>query len=277
VEDADRPEEPSPAAPVGSEGRIPHPAFYSSCRALTQVMFRVLCRLEIHGAENVPHTGPFILASNHQSYLDPPLLAMTTRRPLSFVSAAELFRIPVLRGIVRRLNAFPVKRTGEDRTALRHGLSVLRDGRGLVMFPEGKRSPDGRLLQPKLGIALLALRSRAPIIPVGIEGANRVHPVQKLEFDGVLLQAARRQWPVPTRIRLRVGEPLLFDDLYGKRPTDTQDLQHVVRTLMEAISALTGRPFHWDPEEKWWHPYRDHPDFRLTFEGPRADEAEPPL
>lgn len=213
--------------------QVPHPRLYDLCRRLVRGLCW-LCRCRVTGLENVPGTGPVIIASNHQSYADPPLLSRITRRPLSYIAKEELFRIPLMGRFIVWVNAFPVRRGTADLRALRAGLQVLAAGRCLVIFPEGMRSPDGRLLQPELGVALIALKSRAPVLPVALDGSNRVLP---------------RKPPIlrPARFSIRVGAPIAFDELYDKRHWEREDLEYVARTIMEGIAAQLGQTFRWEP------------------------------
>jgi 1-acyl-sn-glycerol-3-phosphate acyltransferase len=210
-----------------------HPTFYCVCHTGVRVLGR-LCRYRCPGRQNVPAEGPFILASNHISYADPPLLSLATRRPVSFVAKEELFRFRPFGALIGALNAFPVRRGTADRAAIRRAIAVLRAGRGLVIFPEGMRSHDGNLLQPELGIGMIALRSGAPIVPVGLVGTDRVMP---------------RGLPVflPRRFEVRVGEPLTFPELCAKGHWRREDYEEVAARTMGAIAELLGQSFTFVP------------------------------
>lgn len=183
--------------------------------------FRLTYGWRIEGLEHVPREGPALVVANHLSFLDPPLLGAALERPVHFMAKQELFRYRPIAFFLRRLNAFPVKRGKPDRAAIREALSVLEDGKLLAMFPEGTRSRTGELLPGQSGVAMLALRSRAPVIPVGIVGTSRVD---------------RRKYPPRgrPRIALHFGEAVPLDDLY-----DLEDrrraMQEAVERVMEAI------------------------------------------
>jgi 1-acyl-sn-glycerol-3-phosphate acyltransferase len=208
-------------------------AVYGLCH-LGLRAFGFACRCRVTGREHVPAEGPVIVASNHISYADPPALALITRRPISFVAKEELFRFKPFAALIRALNAFPVRRGTADRAAIRRSLAVLRAGRVLAIFPEGMRSHDANLLQPELGIGMIALRSGAPIVPVGLIGTDHVMP---RKVPVILLR----------RFEVRIGAPLRFDDLCARSRWRREDYEHVARTTMEAIAELRGQTFEWAP------------------------------
>ncbi len=125
------------------------------------------------GRENIPRTGAVILAANHISDWDPPILGMASSRVPHYMAKSELFRKPLAAFLLRKLGAFPVNRTGVDTTAIRMSLSILSQGGILAMFPEGTRNRRGLLGKAKQGIALIAKRSGAPIVPAYISGTKR--------------------------------------------------------------------------------------------------------
>jgi len=180
--------------------------------------------LEIVGLENVPRQGPLIVASNHRSHADPPLIGIAMPRPLHYMAKKELFEVPLFGSIIPRTGAFPVTRGRPDRRALRYSLQLLDEGQAVVMFPEGTRSEDGQLREPELGVALIALRSRAPVLPLGLQGTEHILP------KGAAL-------PQSHPLKVRYGKPLTFPDLYGRR-AGRAALVEVGRRLMEAIDEL---------------------------------------
>ncbi|NCQ26352.1 MAG: 1-acyl-sn-glycerol-3-phosphate acyltransferase, partial [Armatimonadetes bacterium] len=172
-------------------------------RALFRSLFRSM-GLDLAGTENVPAQGPLIVASNHRSHADPPLVGVVLPRPVHYMAKRELFRVPILGSVIPRMGAFPVSRGHPDRRALRYALRLLSEGEAVVMFPEGTRSLDGRLREPELGVALIALKSRAPVLPVALQGSEHILPKHSVI-------------PHAHPLKVRVGPPLTFDDLYGKR------------------------------------------------------------
>lgn len=135
----------------------------------------VLFRERVIGKEHVPKTGGFILASNHLSYYDPPLVGSGTGREMAFFGKAELFSVPVLGWAIRRTNAMPVKRGTVDRNALKMAVETIRQGYGLTVFPEGTRGKGEGFLEPKPGLGLIALHAECPIVPCYIHGTNRLN------------------------------------------------------------------------------------------------------
>ncbi|MCS6861502.1 MAG: 1-acyl-sn-glycerol-3-phosphate acyltransferase [Abditibacteriales bacterium] len=185
---------------------------------------RVFCRWQVVGKENVPRAGGAIVACNHVSYLDPPVVgaAMLPRR-LYYMARDDLFRVPLLSALIRRLGAFPVRRGTADRGALRMTLQLLKAGEMVLMFPEGTRSPDGTLQPPELGIAYLVAHARVPVVPVAVVGTHKVLP------RGAFL-------PRPAPVQVRIGKPFTFDDL-APRPS-REALRRVAERIMLEIGRL---------------------------------------
>ena len=137
--------------------------------ALARAMFR----LESQGRDNIPATGPVLLVANHSSLLDPPLIGAAARRQLIFLAKVELFQFPLFGGLMRRLNARPVRRDGADPAALRTAMRVLEEGRALLIFPEGTRGDEGVIRPAKAGAGMLAVLSGASVVPVYVRGSGR--------------------------------------------------------------------------------------------------------
>jgi len=188
-------------------------------RFLFRCFFRLVNRWEVGGREHVPKRGGVLLIANHTSYADPPIVGSACPRPVHFMAKAELFRIPVLGFLIKRTHAFPVKRGGSDMAALRRGVRLLKEGRVLLIFPEGTRSPDGKMLPLETGAAFIALASGAQVVPVGVDGADRVLPPRS---------------PIvrPAKLRVRLGPPVPLDDLRGERVT--RDVLQIATDRMAA-------------------------------------------
>jgi 1-acyl-sn-glycerol-3-phosphate acyltransferase len=147
---------------------------YYTGKYLTKVLSALLFGIRIRGAENVPKSGGFILASNHISWYDPPLIGSWISRQVYFFAKAELFAIPLLGWAIRRTNALPVKRGTIDRKAIETASGVVKAGFGLTVFPEGTRSKIDGFLPPKPGLGLIASQVACPIVPCYVHGANRL-------------------------------------------------------------------------------------------------------
>ena len=146
---------------------------FATIGSLLWVWFRLILRCRITGLENIPATGA-VLAPNHQSFWDIPLIAVMVPRRVHFMAKEELFRVPVFGAIIRSLLAFPVKRGAPDRTAIRHAIEMLQENDLVVVFPEGTRSKTGLLGPFAPGAALIAMKAGVPMVPVGLIATNRI-------------------------------------------------------------------------------------------------------
>jgi 1-acyl-sn-glycerol-3-phosphate acyltransferase len=164
--------------------------------------YRLLARMSVEGAEHVPRGGPVILAPNHLSAADWPAVGLASPRLPWFMAKEELFDTPILGPLIRLCHAYPVKRDTPDRATLRWTEKLLRNGQVVVIFPEGEVSPKAQFQPLKPGLALLALRTGAPVIPVGLIGTERLIPY------GHYLPR-----PLREPLIVRFGPPLLLDDL----------------------------------------------------------------
>lgn len=184
--------------------------------------FKLLFRLRVSGRRNIPAEGPIILVSNHSSYLDPVLLGLACYpRPVSFMAKEELWRYPVLKHLITGLFAFPVRRATADRQAIRGALSRLSAGRIVGVFPEGKRYRSEGVGPGFPGAALIALKSKAPVVPAAILGSEQVWP------DG-------RRFPRLARIRVAFGAPVYFDVGEERRAA----LETATKAVMNEIAIL---------------------------------------
>ena len=189
-------------------------------------IFRVLHR------ERLIEEGPVILASNHQSYFDPPLVGICSRRAVYYLARKTLLDIPLLGPLLPEINVIPVDRDGNDMSALKKTIRLIREGNGVVLFPEGTRSLDGNLQRGKGGIGLIIAKTRAPVQPMRIFGSYEAFP----KGSGRIAL---------TPISVAVGEPIRFtsEELDPKsHGGDERALyQYLSDRVMEAIAALESQ------------------------------------
>ena len=200
--------------------------FYRCMKSLVRGFFRLFFRWEVYGSHHLPSTGGVVLASNHISYLDPPLMGCAVERPVHFMAKKELFDIPVLGWLIRHLNAFPVQRGVADRKAIRQAMKWLRSGEVVGIFPEGTRGSGKALLEAQPGSVLLALKAGVPIVPMAIMGAEKVMP-------------AGKRLPRPVKIRVVIGEPIDFPT-DGRAPS-REVLEEYSQLVMERIDELRSQ------------------------------------
>ncbi len=203
--------------------------FYRFVRVVVRGLVRAYGGLSIVGAGNIPATGPVILAPNHRAHVDPPYLALISPRPIYFMGKEELFHVPILRQIITRVGAFPVRRGAADRAALRHAVDLIKGGAAVLIFPEGTRSEDGQLGIAEKGFALIARQTGAAIIPIAIEGTERMLP------KGAKL--IRR-----SRVRVTIGKPLSAQAILEAHPhAGKESLEIIGAATMSAIADLLHR------------------------------------
>jgi len=195
--------------------------FYHAMKTLMAITLRLFGRWEVHGREHVPRRGPLIVVANHLNNADPPLLAASVPRRIRFMAKVEFYRSWRSRLPIALFGSFPVRRGEADLGALRVAQQLLARGEVVGILPEGTRNKRGIGLQPAHpGAALLALRTGAPVLPVGITGTERIHGLS------VLLQHPR--------ITVSIGEPLRL-----ARPSriDRAAVEEATATIMRAIAA----------------------------------------
>lgn len=145
-------------------------AFYDFAKSVVTGIFKPWYRIEAIGLENFPKEGGVLLCSNHINNFDPIVVGIMAPRPIHYMAKAEVFNVPVLGSIVRKCNAFPVKRGFSDREALRTGLKLLKEGNVFGLFPEGTRSRNGELGKGHSGAGFFASRSDAAVVPCAVIG-----------------------------------------------------------------------------------------------------------
>ena len=199
-------------------------AWYRGCLALARVPIRGLMRPAVEGAAYVPDTGGLLVAANHLSYWDPPVLAHVLGREVHFLAKEELFRVPVFGSLIRSLNAIPVRRSMADLKGIQEAIAAVKGGGCLLIFPEGSRSRTGEFLRARPGVGMLWSHTRVPILPACLAGTNRV-----------------RRWAVRREeVRVRFGpvlgeaELLAGEDLTSSRV----QYQRIADRVLDTIAAL---------------------------------------
>ncbi len=173
---------------------------------------RIFFRLRLFGRENIPKKGAFIIASNHQSYLDPVLCGAPLRRPMHYLARESLFSNWFFRALISSVNALPLKQGEGDLTTFRRVIELLKEGKGICLFPEGTRTKDGRIEPFKPGLGLLCRRGDAAIIPTVIDGAFECWPRHRKMFSFGSIQVQFGQ-PITVRQAEEMGDKKLAEHL----------------------------------------------------------------
>ena len=197
---------------------------YQFCSTLAQFTALNYFGLQVHGRENILEEGPAILASNHQSFLDPPLIGSCLHREIYYLARKTLFDHPMLGKLLPHLRVIGVDRDGADMSALKAVIRLIKEGHSTIVFPEGTRTSDGRLLSPRPGLGLIVAKTLAPVVPVRIFGAFEAFP-------------RTAKFPKPSTISIVFGKPIRFTkaDTAG----DPREIyQRISDTIMAHIAAL---------------------------------------
>lgn len=195
-------------------------SFYWFFRAIFYIILKVFNRLEVIGSENIPKEGGVIVAANHVSYLDPPVIGVALKRRATYMAKEGLFNIPLL-GVFIRSFCFPVGRGRPQPSTIKEAIKRLKQGELIVMFPEGGRSVDGSLLDAKRGVGVIAAISKMLVVPTLIKGTEKVLPV-----GASFLR--------PAKITVIFGNPVEI----GREETDKQYQERISRDIMERIQNL---------------------------------------
>jgi 1-acyl-sn-glycerol-3-phosphate acyltransferase len=198
--------------------------YYRTCRNLLVGILTVWFRPRVRGRGNVPASGPAIIAPVHRSNIDFGFTPFLTRRKLFFMAKEELWAQAWFGRVLESWGVFPVHRTGADRESVRRAEDVLARGQLLVMFPEGARRFGDKVQELEEGVAFLAARTGAPIVPVGIFGSERAMP-----------KGARLAKPIG--ITVSVGEPILVEAREPGRRVPRSQIHQLTATLQERLQA----------------------------------------
>lgn len=190
-----------------------HASFYEVIKWLIRTYGKLAFRVTITGLEHLPAEGAVIVASNHVTGWDPPLLGVLLPRPIHYMAKEELFRNKLFGAVLRALGAFPVKRGATDIGSVKQALKLLREGKVFGIFVEGTRSRSGELQEAKGGAAMFALKTKAPVVPSHIT-------------------AGPKGWR--RRIEIQLGPPIEADDSW-------RDYDHGAAQIIAAIAAIPQR------------------------------------
>jgi 1-acyl-sn-glycerol-3-phosphate acyltransferase len=205
---------------------------YWVLKAVLTPVLRFFWRVRVEGLEHIPDTGPAILASNHISFSDSIFLPLVLRRRITFVAKAEYFDDPKTAWFFRAVGQIPIRRTGGSAAmaALDSAAEVLEDGHLFGIYPEGTRSPDGRLYKGKTGVARLALRCRVPVLAVAMVGTKEIQPIGQVKPN------------IFRPITIRISKPMDFSKYYDD-PTNPRVLREITDEIMFELRGLSGQEY----------------------------------
>jgi 1-acyl-sn-glycerol-3-phosphate acyltransferase len=194
-----------------------------------RALYRIYFRWRIFNPERVPQTGAVILAANHASFLDPPIVGAALRRPINYLARESLFRFPGIGWLLRSWNSVPVNREGGGAAGLKAILDRLLAGGGIILFPEGTRTHDGKLQPARSGIGLTVIKSTALVVPVRVFGS----------FEAF---GRNHKFPRPHRLTVKFGVPLRFENLRAEaKHCSRERLKEIYQQIADEIMAAIAR------------------------------------
>lgn len=206
-----------------------NPSYFVGWTAF-RFLYRFYFRWRVFNAERVPLSGAVILASNHSSFLDPPLVGAGLHRDINYLARESLFDFPGMGALLRSWNSVPVDREGGGAKGLKAILDRLLDGGAIILFPEGTRSRDGKLQPARSGIGLTVIKSAAPVVPVRVFGTYEAY-------------GRHMKFPRPHPVAVKYGQPMLFKELRAEaktcsKPRLKEIYQEVANEIMAQIAKL---------------------------------------
>ena len=195
---------------------------FKSLQVIARIGTTLMFDLKVYGSNRVPNEGGVLLISNHQSYLDPVLLGVRLKRPLSYLAKSELFTNKAFSWLIRSLGAFPVRQGSGDVGAMKETIARLHQGHALNIYPEGSRTEDGELGPSEKGVALVIRKAKVPVVPVVIEGSFGSWPKGRKIFR-------------PHPISVYYGKPMDFTKLDREQVIETID--RVFHEMLEELRA----------------------------------------
>lgn len=191
--------------------------------------FATYFRWKVFNPERVPLEGPVILASNHASYIDPPLVGAGVHRQINFLARDNIFHVPILAAILRSWEVVPVDRDGGTGRGLKMILGRLEKGGAIILFPEGTRSRHGELNPARSGIGLTVIKSRAPVVPARVFGTHKAFGPHMFI-------------PRPRRLMVKYGRPMFFESLRAEAATcSKQRVKEIYQQVADEIMAEVAK------------------------------------
>ena len=188
---------------------------YKIIKNIFRVYFLLFNKITIKGYENIPEFGGIIICPNHIHWLDPVLIGTFIKREITYMAKAELFEIKIVSLALKGIHAFPVKRGTPDLSAIKNAFRSVKQGKVLGIFPEGTRSTDGMLLPAESGVALIAIKTNAPVIPIRIAGSYKIF----------------------RNITITIGKPVIFDN-YKDKKLSSEEINDASQLIMMEIQKL---------------------------------------
>jgi 1-acyl-sn-glycerol-3-phosphate acyltransferase len=195
---------------------------YYGGRYFTRVALFLFTRWRVLGREHIPKEGPLLVAANHLSLADPPIMGLSINRQAMFLAKEELFQSRISRYFVQNYGSFPIRRGGMNREALRFAEQWFGRGKAMIVFPEGRRSMEAQMLDAFSGPAFIAVRNRVPILPVGISGTEKI--------------TGATWWLRRPEITVNIGRPFHLPPVNGKMTRE--QLAEFTRSIMAQIAGL---------------------------------------
>ncbi|MGM0471180.1 MAG: lysophospholipid acyltransferase family protein [Bacillota bacterium] len=192
-------------------------SLYNFSHVTANLFFDYIARWQVEGREHIPDSGSAIVVSNHLSNWDPIIIASALTRRVQYLAKQELFEYPVVGSFMRHIETIPLDRSRADRSAIKGALDVLAQDKLLGLFPEGTRSRSGKLRQAKLGVVMIALKSEAPILPIGIK--NTAQPFSK-------------------QVEVKIGQPFSLSSEQYQQKLDKAEMKEIGKQIMDEIAKL---------------------------------------
>lgn len=203
--------------------------YYYISRAAFWLLVHVVCRYSVRGREHVPHSGSLLIVANHLSWFDPMLLGVILSRRVWFFTKAEMFNWPLVGWVCRATGQIPVHRGTGDRAALEQALAYLREGKAIVIFPEGTVERQEQMIPAHSGVAMLALRSGATVLPIAHTGTRRILRTWRSWFPSVSVQIGTPYVPaLPAGMARKTGLEVVTQDI----------MQHIADMLPQEVRGV---------------------------------------